>query len=525
MAETRYIEGRSSYALSEVVGRGGFATVWRARPITGGDDVAIKIIPVYSQGERSRAIREGQIAQGLKHPNIVDTLEVISGETEVYLVTEFVRGVPLDEAAKHYTIRETTEAIAQILRALDYAHGQGIIHRDIKPQNALIDERGRLKLADFGVAYRAGDTRLTKIGFAVGTPGYIAPEIMDGADPTALTDIYAVGATARVLLTKNHDELPPRLAEFINRTTAPNPAHRPQSALEALELLTGRREVARREGAGWRELVAGGGPARRPEPLLRAVNGVTAAWLAYLGGGLLLDGAGTLGLAAGFGVAGYLLPRLAALGAIVALAVALMQAQGGVVGFAALGLALGVFWIAAAGRGSVRLMPLGPLLAIPLSSVGLGLGLPVLLGALMRPVGAAVSAAFGAITLVGYDLTLRAVDPELGVVPVRFTGLGFREGAMDVAPSQLVPQLTYIVGEWPVLLWQAVLWAAIAGAISFAERAGRPFWGIGVAVIGGALGYTLVAQTPEALSAAVTSLGLAAIIYVVIRVLESRTGR
>ncbi|MEW6635853.1 MAG: serine/threonine-protein kinase, partial [Actinomycetota bacterium] len=186
MAETRYIEGQGRYALAEIVGRGGFATVWRAEARGGlfrNREVAVKIIPVYSAGERSRALREGQIAEGLKHKNIVETLEVIPGEHEIYLVTEYVHGMPLDEAARVYDADQITDALAQILEALVYAHGQGIIHRDIKPQNALVDSRGRVKLTDFGVAYRAGDTRLTRVGFAVGTPGYIAPEILDGADP------------------------------------------------------------------------------------------------------------------------------------------------------------------------------------------------------------------------------------------------------------------------------------------------------------------------------------------------------
>ena len=197
MTETRYIEGQGRYALAEMIGRGGFATVWRARSLKGslrGRDVAVKVIP---------------------------------GDHEIYLVTEYVDGLPLDEAAKAYDVDEIVDSLTQILEALVYAHGEGIIHRDIKPQNALVDNSGRVKLTDFGVAYRAGDTRLTRVGFAVGTPGYIAPEILDGADPTALTDIYAVGATARTLLARQPYEPPSRLREFVNRTTSPNPAHRP----------------------------------------------------------------------------------------------------------------------------------------------------------------------------------------------------------------------------------------------------------------------------------------------------------
>src|SRR5215210_824105 len=154
MAETHHIggwaPGQGCYALAEMVGRGGFATVWRARPVDGsrkglfgklgGDrEVAVKVIPVYSIQERSRALREGQIAENLRHANIVKTLEVIPGDLEVYLVTEFVRGLPLDVAARHYTIDEVSDTLVQILEALNYAHSQGIIHRDIKPQNVIVD--------------------------------------------------------------------------------------------------------------------------------------------------------------------------------------------------------------------------------------------------------------------------------------------------------------------------------------------------------------------------------------------------
>ena len=311
MAETRYIEGQGRYALAEMIGRGGFATVWRARALGGGvfsrgRDVAVKIIPVYSSGERSRALREGQIAEGLKHKNIVETLEVIPGDHEIYLVTEYIRGMPLDEAAKDYSLEEIVDALAQILEALVYAHGQGIIHRDIKPQNALVDARGRVKLTDFGVAYRAGDTRLTRVGFAVGTPGYIAPEILDGAaEPSALTDIYAVGATARTLLAHQPYEPTPRLREFVNRATSPNPAHRPQSAWAALKLLTGRKAPSSgvpTERKALDELV----PTSLSEGVLRLLNGLTTGYLSFLLTSNLLgrNGAEALGVAAGFGVGG-----------------------------------------------------------------------------------------------------------------------------------------------------------------------------------------------------------------------------
>lgn len=528
MVGTRYIEGQGRYALAEMVGRGGFATVWRARSsgsyLGRGGDVAVKIIPVYSTGERSRALREGQIAEGLKHKNIVRTIEVIPGETEVYLITEFVAGMPLDEAARGFTARDIAAALAQILEALVYAHGQGIIHRDIKPQNALVDERGNVKLTDFGVAYRAGDTRLTRVGFAVGTPGYIAPEIMDGADPSGLTDIYAVGATARTLLARVPDEPPTRLREFVDRATSPNPAHRPPSAWAALKLLTGRRAptgkpkgLAARKAASVEKRVSGDGGF--VDHVLRLTNGGLAAWLGFVLGDSLIgqNGAGALGIAAGLGVAGYLLPRVAALCLVVALAVALLKNNVGL-GFALLTPLVGGVYVAGGGyfSGSVGKLPLGPVLAVPLAIVGLGAGLPLLFGALMRPLGAVLSSAAGAVALIGYELTLGD-----GVVP--FLGGPFRQLPDGIGVVELVGRVERLVTIVPETLFMVVLWGAMAGVISVGEWTRRWPVGLAVAVVGGLLGYlALGSDDPDLWTEALISLGLAAIIYAVSRYLGSR---
>ncbi|CAN5777347.1 hypothetical protein BH23ACT11_BH23ACT11_07710 [soil metagenome] len=515
MAETRYIEGQDHYELLEVVGRGGFGTVWRARA-AGGEDVAIKIIPVYSAGERSRAMREGQIAEELRHENIVETLEVISGPHEIYLVTEYVDGSPLDEAAKLYDAEEIIDALAQILEALRYAHKHGVIHRDIKPQNALVDGRGVVKLTDFGVAYRPGDTRLTQVGFAVGTPGYIAPELIDStAVPSALSDIYAVGATARTLLAYYPDDIPPRLSEFINGATAPNPDYRPQSAREALEVITGRRDSTKtRNSAALRKRYSYGA---NSEQILRVINGLIAGWLGYLGGELLLDGAGAAGVAAGFGVLGYLLPRLAALGLLVALAVVLWR-SGVSFGVMALTTILGGVWVSAGGVSSgIGRLPLGPVLAVPLAATIVGAaGLPILFGALMRPVAAALSAAVSAITLIGYDLTY-------GDGIVRYLGLQIGSLPLSLRPEELYRSGEALVNSYPALALQAALWASMAAVISVAEWLGRPISGLAVAVGFGVLGYMLMAAPPQvSLSQAMISLGMAAIIYGAIRYLGSR---
>ncbi|HKH35859.1 MAG TPA: serine/threonine-protein kinase [Rubrobacter sp.] len=540
MTETRYIEGQGRYALAEMVGRGGFATVWRARSLKGnlrGKDVAVKVIPVYSAGERSRALREGQIAEGLRHKNIVETLEVIPGDHEIYLVTEYVRGMPLDEAAKGYDIEEIVDSLSQILEALVYAHGQGIIHRDIKPQNALVDARGRVKLTDFGVAFRAGDTRLTRVGFAVGTPGYIAPEILDGADPTALTDIYAVGATARTLLASQPYEPPPRLREFVDRTTSPNPDHRPQSAWAAVKLLTGRKAPSGSISPGGHKVpdrFSGG----FKDGALRIINGLAAGCLGYLlAAEILTDGAQAAGVAAGLGVLAYLLPRLGALGVIVALSVLLIR-NGAGLGFSALVPVLGGVWVLGAGMANpdVRRLPLGPALAVPLALlVGLGtlLGttlvaaLPLLFGALMRPLGACLSAAAGALTLICYDLTVRNGFFADGGP---YAELPFSGAKLDTVPTtlgvgELLGWSQAILQFYPQLPLLFLLWAAMAGAVSLAEWAGKWMVGLAVAVVVGGLGYALLVSPnapPGMLALDMISLGLAAIIYGVFRYLASR---
>ena len=538
MTETRYIEGQGRYALAEMVGRGGFATVWRARSLKGilrGKDVAVKVIPVYNAGERSRALREGQIAEGLRHKNIVETLEVIPGDYEVYLVTEYVNGMPLDEAAKSYSVDEIVNSLTQILEALVYAHAQGIIHRDIKPQNALVDARGRVKLTDFGVAFRAGDTRLTRVGFAVGTPGYIAPEILDGADPTALTDIYAVGATARTLLAHQPYEPTPRLREFVDRSTSPNPAHRPQSAWAAVKLLTGRKAPRGSVSPALRE-----GTERLPDGLkdgaLRLVNGVAAGWLGFLLAAQILDGAQAAGVAAGLGVLAYLLPRLGALGVIVALAVLLIRSEASLA-FSALVPVLGGIWVMGAGSANadVRKLPLGPAIAVLLAILGLGTvigsalvaAVPLLLGALMRPLGACLSAAAGALTLICYDLTVRN-GFFLNDRP--YAELPYSGARLDVLPISFGVDrlLTYAQGYlqyFPKLPLLVVLWAAIAGIVALGEWTGKWVVGLVVAVVGGGLGYALLVSQkapPGTLASDMISLGLAAIIYGVLRYLAMR---
>jgi hypothetical protein len=262
-------------------------------------------------------------------------------------------------------------------------------------------------------------------------------------------------------------------------------------------------------------------PASFSDGALRLLNGAATGYLGFiLASDLLLrNGAEALGVAAGFGVAGYLLPRLAALGIIVALAVTLLR-NGVGLGFAVLVPALGGVWVMGAGSASkdVGRLPLGPVLSVPLALVGLGAGLPLLFGALMRPLGAALSAAAGALSLICYELKLGddRVLPYSGAA-------GFDPIPNTLGIEELLRWSQAILDYYPKLPLLIVLWAAMALVVSLGEWAGRPFAGLALAVGGGTLGYALVvSEGPGALSEAMISLSLAAIMYAVLRYLVSR---
>ncbi|MBA3953044.1 MAG: hypothetical protein H0X57_14345, partial [Rubrobacter sp.] len=349
---------------------------------------------------------------------------------------------------------------------------------------------------------------------------------LDGADPTALTDIYAVGATARTLLAHQPYEPPRRLKEFVDRATSPNPAHRPQSAWAALKLLTGRRApVAGGLSRTASKTVKISDGAR--DGALRVVNGLTAGWLGYMLGAPLVEGAQALGIAAGLGVLAYLLPRLGALGVIVALVVALLQSNASL-GLTILVPVLGGLWVGGVGGASpdVRRLPLGPLLAVLLTLfMGLGAGLPLLFGALMRPVGAVLSAAAGAISMVCYELTVRDgnfADGPSSAIP--YLGASFYTVPTRLGVEELWGRVGLILDAYPKLPLLILLWAGMALVVSLAEWSGRWVVGLVAAVGGGVVGYALIVsqRSQEALPEALTSLALAAIIYGVLRYLVSR---
>ncbi|MEV8210223.1 serine/threonine-protein kinase [Streptomyces sp. NPDC079189] len=206
----------SRYRLVRELGKGGMGQVWEARDERLGRPIAVKVISLLAGGgsrgdeARARFQREAKITAGLHHPNIVTVHDL--GETgpeddrAPFLVMEMVRGEGLDEVLRRGAVGlpKAAKWAAQICDALAEAHGAGILHRDIKPSNILITSSDAVKVLDFGIA-RAADPyatadRLTRTGFIVGTPPYMAPEQARGL-PEPASDLYALGCLLFELIT------------------------------------------------------------------------------------------------------------------------------------------------------------------------------------------------------------------------------------------------------------------------------------------------------------------------------------
>ena len=185
------------YVIEAEVGRGSMGTVYRARG-DDGDVVALKVAspslaadPVY----RRRFEREARIASGLDHPHVVAVLGAGEDDGRLYLVTRLVEGRTLADRIVDGPLRdaETVAIASQLASALDALHDRDLLHRDVKPANVLLDERGNAALADFGLARGAADSVLTQRGRVSGTIDYLAPEVIRGEPATPASDLYALG--------------------------------------------------------------------------------------------------------------------------------------------------------------------------------------------------------------------------------------------------------------------------------------------------------------------------------------------
>jgi serine/threonine protein kinase/tetratricopeptide (TPR) repeat protein len=197
------------YELQEEVGRGGQGVVFRARQKSLNRTVALKVISLgqwASKAHVKRFRREAEAAASLDHPCIVPIYEVGERDGSCYFSMKFIEGGQLDEVVRRtpMSVRHAAELIAKVARTVHYAHEHGILHRDLKPGNILLDQKGEPHLTDFGLARLVEtESTVTRTLEVLGTPSYMAPEqaVGNNAEVTGATDVYGLGAVLYQLLT------------------------------------------------------------------------------------------------------------------------------------------------------------------------------------------------------------------------------------------------------------------------------------------------------------------------------------
>ncbi|MEA2404090.1 MAG: eukaryotic-like serine/threonine-protein kinase, partial [Thermoleophilaceae bacterium] len=265
MSTPREIGGR--YALESRLGAGGMSTVFLARDSVLERPVAVKLLAEHLAEDEdfvARFRREALAAARLQHPNIVQVFD--SGNDPVsgrhFIVMEYVDGPSCADKMrtdKVFGLAESVAIMRDALHGLDYAHRQGVVHRDVKPGNLLISsESGAVKLADFGIAKAAEQTRITQVGAVLGTAAYLSPEQATGQEAGPASDIYSLGVCAYQFLTGRlpheyssltelalkqqnddvppmtqfRDDIPPQLDRAIRVALQRDPAERYGSAVE-----------------------------------------------------------------------------------------------------------------------------------------------------------------------------------------------------------------------------------------------------------------------------------------------------
>lgn len=260
------------FDLHKPVARGGFATVVLGTDTATGRSVAVKLVPRTGSANMNAVVRfrrETVVLTLLDHPNLVKILDAGETETHLYYVMPFIEGGRLGsmlrQLGRPFPVERTVALCRDLADALAYIHGQGILHRDLKPDNVMIDADGRTVLMDFGLIKLAGGTNMTREGELVGTLVYVCPEAFRQAELTPASDLYQLGILMDYCLTGRRpiDEkgsmeavmhrilertpvppsrlnpaVPPWLDALVLACTQPDPAARPQTAAEVLQALS-----------------------------------------------------------------------------------------------------------------------------------------------------------------------------------------------------------------------------------------------------------------------------------------------
>ncbi|MFQ5500610.1 MAG: protein kinase, partial [Candidatus Zixiibacteriota bacterium] len=197
----------SHYKILGMLGAGGMGEVYLAEDTELGRKVALKFLPPQSTTEadiKARFKHEAKAAAALNHPNIVTVYEVGEHEGQSYISMEYVEGESLKDllAKQELSTNRVIEIASQICEGLSKAHQAGIVQRDIKPENILINSEGRVKIADFGLAKLGNVTKLTKESSTLGTLSYMSPEQIQGADVDQRSDIFSLGVVLYEIITR-----------------------------------------------------------------------------------------------------------------------------------------------------------------------------------------------------------------------------------------------------------------------------------------------------------------------------------
>jgi hypothetical protein len=480
------------------LGSGGSGSVWLALDERNGLDVALKIIPREGKAA-ARAEREALAARRLRHDRCVRAYDVGHDASHVYIAYEYVPGRTVREAlrAGALTDADAVEVAAQVLDALAHAHRAGIVHRDVKPSNILLEDRDELavRLLDFGLAQFDGADTLTAVGDVPGTLAYIAPERLAGGDATPESDVWSVGVLLWEALAERHPfwglplqevaraiqagapplaserkNLPRRLIAAVDGALAANPEARPRASELATQLRSSLRASPAREARAPKEkAISTAAPASilasRVAPIGLAVVTalIGATFLPFWPPALIVA------IAIGAGLATWLDPRL---GLAVALAAPVFPLGNYAESAALLYGGFALAWLVLCWRDARwgLLFACGPLLA--------GVGLLALIPLAVQPARGVVRRAAQAGLAVLSALLVAGVAGETLPLENRSAtalGIGPVDPVADVALN-----LWDALAAYPVALGAAALAAVAAGILPWARQRSK----YGMAVIG-----------------------------------------
>jgi hypothetical protein len=504
------------------LGSGGSGSVWLARDERTGLDVALKIIAREGKAA-ARAEREALAARRLRHDRCVRAYDVGHDSSHVYIAYEYVAGRTLREAMRMDELgdADAVEVAAQVLDALAHAHRTGIVHRDVKPSNILLEDRDEIaaRLLDFGLAQFDGADTLTAVGDVPGTLAYIAPERLAGEEATAESDVWSVGvllweslagrhpfwgvplqevaraieAGAPALVTERGD-LPRRLLAAVDGALAPAPDARPRASALASDL----RSALRRQPARTTHTRRPAAPARAPQarfPVGRVAPIALAVAAAAVGATVLPFWPSLLvaGLVLGAGLAAFVDPRL---GLAVALATPVFPIGNASQSAALLYGAFALAWLVLAWRDarSGLLFVSGPVLA----GVGLLALVPLAVQPARGPARRAAQAALAVlVAALGAGLSEKVLLAAGGPTePLRITPVD--------SPVEVGATLVGAVVTSPLVLVCAAVAAAAAAILPWARRRSR----FGVLAVGAALLAGVVAA-----GAGIVSILLVALVW------------